>query len=64
MENHLATSKMLPDAIVSFKTNSELKRYIQLKTRVTKAFFTLGEIIAIVKIIIGHEKCMMTGILQ
>ena len=56
MENHLATSKMLSDTIVSFKTDSELKRDIQLKTWVTKAFFTLGEIIAIVKIIIGHEK--------
>ena len=56
MENHLATSKMLSDIIVSFKTDSELKRYIQVKTWLTKAFFTLGEIIAIVKIIIGQEK--------
>ena len=56
MENHLATSKMLSDTIVSFKTDSQLKRYIQLKTQMTKAFFTLGEITAILKTIIGQEK--------
>lgn len=47
---------MLSDIIVSFKANSELKRYIQLKTRITKTFFTLGEITAILKIIIEQEK--------
>ena len=56
LENHLATSKMLSDSIVSFKTDSQLRRYIQLKTGITKAFFTLGEITAILKTIIGHEK--------
>ena len=42
-QNHLGTSKMLFDTIVSFKPNSELKRYIQLKTGITITFFTLGE---------------------
>ena len=55
-QNHLATSKMLFDTIVSFKPNSELKRYIQLKTGITKTFFTLGEVTAILKIIIGQER--------
>ena len=55
-QNYLATSKMLSDTIVSFKPNSELKRYIQLKTGITKTFFTLGEVTAILKIIIGQER--------
>ena len=55
-QNHLATSKMLFDTIVSFKPNSELKKYIHLKTRINKTFFTLGEVTAILRIIIGQEK--------
>ena len=55
-QNHLATSKMLSDTIVSFKPNSELKRYIQLKTGISKTFFTLGEITATLKVIIGQER--------
>ena len=54
--NHLAISKMLPDTIISFKPNSELKRYIQLKTKITKIFFTLGEVTAILQTIIEQEK--------
>ena len=55
-QNYLATSKMLSDTIVSFKPNSELKKYIHQKTRINKTFFTLGEITAILKVIIGQEK--------
>ena len=33
-QNHLATSKMLGDTLVSFKPNSELKKYIHQKTRI------------------------------
>ena len=55
-QNHLVTSKLSPDTIVSFKPDSELKRYVQLKTRITKTFFTLGEIIATLRIIIEGEK--------
>ena len=55
-QNHLATSTMLVNTIVSFKPNSELKKYIHLKTRINKTFFTLGEITAILKVIIGQEK--------
>ena len=55
-QNHLAKSKILFDTIVSFKPNSELKRYIQQKTGVTKTFFTLGEVTAILKVIIGQER--------
>ena len=55
-QNHLATSKMLPDTIISFKPNSELKRYIQLKTKITKTFFTLGKVTAILQTIIEQEK--------
>ena len=55
-QNHLAASKMLFDTIVSFKPNSELKKYIHQKTRINKTLFTLGEITAILKVIIGQEK--------
>ena len=55
-QNHLVASKLSPDTIVSFKPDSELKRYIQRKTRITKTFFTLGEIIATLRIIIEGEK--------
>ena len=55
-QNHLAASKMLFDTIVSFKPNSELKKYIQHKTKISKTFFTLGEITTILRIIIGQEK--------
>ena len=56
VENHLAKSKILSDTLVSFKTDSQLKRCIQLKTGITKVFFTLGEITAILKTIIGQQK--------
>ena len=49
-------SKLSSDTIVSFKPDSELKRYIQLKTRITKTFFTLREIIATLRTIIEEEK--------
>ena len=55
-QNHLVTSKLSSDTIVSFKPDSELKRYVQLKTRITKTFFTLGEIIATLRTIIEEEK--------
>ena len=55
-QHQLASSKMLFDTIVSFKPNSELKRYIQFKTGITKTFLTLGEITAILKVIIGQER--------
>ena len=55
-QNYLATSKMLFDTIISFKPNSELKKYIHQKTRINKTFFRLGEITAILKVIIGQEK--------
>ena len=55
-QNHMVTSKLSSDTIVSFKPDSELKRYIQLKTRITKTFFTLGEIIATLRTIIEEEK--------
>ena len=55
-QNHLVASKLSPDTIVSFKPDSELKRYVQRKTRITKTFFTLGEIIATLRIIIEGEK--------
>ena len=55
-QNHLVTSKLSSDTIVSFKPESELKQYIRLKTRITKTFFTLGEIIAILRTIIEEEK--------
>ena len=55
-QNHLAISKMFFDTIVSFKPNSQLKRYIQLKTKITKTFFTLGEVTAILQTIIEQEK--------
>ena len=55
-QNHLATSKLLSDTIVSFKPDSELKRYVQLKTGIIKTFFTLGEIIATLRTIIEKEK--------
>ena len=54
--NHLATSEMSPDTVVSFKPNSELKKYIQLKTKITKTFFILGEVSAILHTIIVQEK--------
>ena len=55
-ENHLITSKFSSDTIVSFKQDSELKSYIKLKTGIIKIFFTLGEIIAILRTIIKEEK--------
>ena len=55
-QNHLATSKLLSDTIVSFKPDSELKRYVQLKTGIIKTFFTLGEITATPRTIIEKEK--------
>ena len=55
-QNHLATSKLLSDTIVSFKPDSELKRYVQLKTGIIKTFFTLGEITATLQTIIEQEK--------
>ena len=55
-QNHLATSKLLSDTIVSFKPDSELKRYVQLKTGIIKTFFTLGEITATLRTIIEKEK--------
>ena len=54
-KNHLTTSKILSDTIVSFKDNSKLKIYIHQKTQNTKMFFTLGEIIAILKAIINWK---------
>ena len=55
-QNYLVASELSPDMIVAFKTDSELKRYIQQKTNITKTFFTLGEIIATLRIIIEREK--------
>ena len=55
-QNHLVTSNLSPDTIVSFKQDSELKSYIKLKTGIIKLFFTLGEIIAILRTIIKEEK--------
>ena len=55
-QNHLVTSKLSSDTIVSFKPDSELKSYIKLKTGIVKIFFTLGEIIAILRTIIKEEK--------
>ena len=55
-QNHLVTSKLSSDTIVSFKQDSELKSYIKLKTGITKTFFTLGEIIATLRTIIKEEK--------
>ena len=55
-QNHMVTSELSSDTIVSFKPDSELKQYIRLKTRITKTFFTLGEIIAILRTIIEEEK--------
>ena len=51
-QNQMVASKLSSDTIVSFKPESELKQYIQLKTRITKTFFTLGEIMAILRTII------------
>ena len=55
-QNHLVTSKLSSDTIVSFKPDSELKSYIKIKTGIVKIFFTLGEIIAILRTIIKEEK--------
>ena len=55
-QNHLVTSKLSSDTIVSFKPDSELKRYVQLKTGIIKTFFTLGEITATLRTIIEKEK--------
>ena len=55
-QDHLVTSNLSPDTIVSFKQDSELKSYIKLKTGIIKIFFTLGEIIAILRTIIKEEK--------
>ena len=55
-QNQMVASKLSSDTIVSFKPESELKQYIQLKTRITKTFFTFGEIMAILRTIIEEEK--------
>ena len=55
-QNHLAASKILFDTIVSFKPNSELKKYIQHKTKISKTFFILGKVTAILQTIIEQEK--------
>merc|ERR1712240_8070 len=47
---------MLFDTIVFFKPKSKLKIYIQHKTKISKTFFTLGEITTILRIVIGQEK--------
>ena len=54
--NHLVSSKLSPDTIVSFKLDSGLKSYVQLKTKITKTFYTFGEIIAILLSLIRDEK--------
>ena len=54
--NHLVSSKLSPDTIVSFKPDSGLKSYVQLKTKITKTFYTFGEIIAILLSLIRDEK--------
>ena len=55
-QHYLVASELSPNMIVAFKTDSELKKYIQQKTNITKTFFTLGEIIATLRIIIEREK--------
>ena len=55
-QNHLAASKMLFDTLVYFKPNSELKKYIQHKTKISKTFFILGKVTAILQTIIEQEK--------
>ena len=55
-QHYLVASELSPNMIVAFKTDSELKKYIQQKTNITKTFFTLGEIIATLRIIIKIEK--------
>ena len=55
-QNHLSTSKVLFDTIVCFKLHSEFKKYIQHKTKINKIFFTLGEIITILRTIIKRKK--------
>ena len=55
-QHYLVASELSPNMIVAFKTDSELKKYIQQKTNITKTFFTLGEIIATLRIIIKLEK--------
>ena len=55
-QNQVVASKLASDTIVSFKPESELKQYITLKTKITKTFFTFGEIMAILRTIIEEEK--------
>ena len=55
-QTHLSTSKVQFDTIVCFKPDSELKKYIQHKTKINKIFFTLGEITTILRIVIEREK--------
>ena len=56
-ENHQPTTNLMsPHLIFSFKEGLQLKSYINQKTKISKTFFTMNEIIAILKAVITHEK--------
>ena len=45
-----------PSTVISFEEGSTLKAYIEGKSHISKTFYVIGEVLAILKTVISEEK--------